>query len=127
MKIKTKMAIGAALIMVVPALTVSLILGYISVTNGRLALEEQARNQLLSVRETTRYSVEQFFHTIQSQVITLSDDRMAIDAMKALPAAVGIYTGQKELLGASGKQKLEQRRKQLSDFTSKLSARNFSN
>ncbi len=119
MKIKTKLALGAALIMVVPAIIVSLSLGYIAVTNGRQALEDQARNQLLSVRETTRHSVEQFFDTIRAQIITFSDDRMVIDALKALPASVGIYNGQKELLGNSGKQRLAQLRQQLSQFYQK--------
>lgn len=118
MKIKTKMTVGAAIIMAVPAIIASLSLGWIAVSNGQQALEDQARKQLLTVRETTRQSIEQLFDVIRAQIITFSEDRMVIDAMKALPTAINIYSGQKELLGNAGKQKLEKLRQSLAGFYS---------
>jgi len=116
MKIKTKMTISTSLMMFLPALVVSITLGYIAVSNGEKGLELQAKNQLLSVRDTTKQSIENTFKTIRAQIITFSNDRMVIDAMKLFPSAYNIYPGQVGLSGQSGKDKLSSMKQDLSDY-----------
>ena len=116
MKIKTKMTLGSSLMMVIPAIVISVILGWIAVSNGRAALEQQAQNQLISVRNATSASVERTFQTIRGQISTFSSDRMVIDAMKLFPSAFKIYNSQLELTGNSGKQKLDVLRQELKNY-----------
>jgi len=119
MKIQTKMTIGTSLLMFIPSLIVSITLGIIAINNGEKGLELLAKNQLLSVRDTTKQSIESTFKTIRAQVITFSNDRMVIDAMKLFPSAFTIYPGQIGLSGASGKDKLAEMKQSLSDYYTK--------
>jgi methyl-accepting chemotaxis protein len=116
MKLKTKMTIGSSLIMVIPVIVISAVLGWIAVGDGRTALEQQAQNQLISVRNATSASVERTFQIIRSQISTFSSDRMVIDAMKLFPSAFKIYNSQLELSGNSGKQKLDLLRQNLKSY-----------
>ncbi len=66
------------------------IVGYMSFTSGKTALMAASFNQLTSVRETKARQVEGYFEQIRNQVITLSEDRMVVDAMRAFRE--GFYT-----------------------------------
>jgi PAS domain S-box-containing protein len=57
--------------------------GYIAFTTGRAALEEESFNKLTAVREMKVNQIEGYFEQIANQVITLSQDRMIIDSMRA--------------------------------------------
>ena len=46
------------------------------------ALEKETRNQLVSLREMKKTQVEDYFNTIQNQVLTFSNDAMIIEAME---------------------------------------------
>ncbi|MFC1714536.1 HAMP domain-containing protein, partial [Candidatus Poribacteria bacterium] len=58
--------------------------GYISYDTGRDSLEEESFNKLTAVREMKANQVEDYFQQIIDQILTFSEDRMIIDAMKSL-------------------------------------------
>ena len=58
------------------------ITGVLSYKSASTSLKEQAFNQLVSVRETKKKQIEDYFSTIRKQVQTFSGDRMIIDATK---------------------------------------------
>ena len=118
MKIKTKTTLVASLLMAIPTLIATVAVGWIAIGNGQQALEEQAHNQLVLVREASKNSIQHFLHIIRGQVQTFSSNRMVIDAMKLMPSAWQIYTGQKELGGRAGQERLKKMREELAAYYS---------
>jgi methyl-accepting chemotaxis protein len=57
---------------------------YIGYNSARDALEREAFNRLTAVREMKAAQVEDYFQQISDQIITFSEDRMIVDAMRAL-------------------------------------------
>ena len=55
------------------------------------SLEQQIVNQLDSVRDLQKASIESYFNTVRSQILTFSQDRMVIDAATGLVAAFESY------------------------------------
>jgi methyl-accepting chemotaxis protein len=60
---------------------------YIGYQTAQQALEEQSFNKLTAVREMKANQIEGYFRQINDQILTLSEDRMIIDAMKDFRAA----------------------------------------
>jgi methyl-accepting chemotaxis protein len=116
MKIKTKLTVGASLLMLIPVVVVSAVLGWVAVENGREALETKAQNQMVSLRNSSQKAIERYFATVQAQIVTLSDNRMVIDALKSLPNAYTNYQSSVEATGEAGAPKLEKMRKELVAF-----------
>ena len=58
------------------------VMGVLSNNSSTKALKQQAFNQLVSVRETKKKQIEDYFSTIRKQIQTLSEDRMIVDATK---------------------------------------------
>ncbi len=79
-----KMGMGAKVILLflVAGLVPFGITGIFSYRAAGTALEQQAFNQLVSVRETKKKQIEDYFTTIRKQVQTFSEDRMIVDAAK---------------------------------------------
>ncbi|MBF0287675.1 MAG: methyl-accepting chemotaxis protein [SAR324 cluster bacterium] len=72
-------------------LVIIIVLGSISYTICRNALETEAFNKLVAIREMKASHIEEYFQQIRNQVVTFSEDQMIIDAMKAFkPAFHGI-------------------------------------
>ncbi|MBG7610487.1 MAG: SpoIIE family protein phosphatase, partial [Anaerolineae bacterium] len=63
------------------------IMGYISYTIGVNTLEKEAFNKLTAVREMKASQIEAYFQLISDQIMTLSNDRMIIDAMTSFEGA----------------------------------------
>jgi len=57
--------------------------GYIGYTAAKTSLEKESFNKLTAIREMKANQIENYFEHIQNEVITFSEDRMIIDAMKA--------------------------------------------
>lgn len=66
--------------------TASSALEQLSETGGR-AVEQVCSDQLVAVREVKRQQIEDYFQTIRKQIVTFSEDRMVIDAMRDMSAA----------------------------------------
>ncbi|MCW8908421.1 MAG: methyl-accepting chemotaxis protein [Sedimenticola sp.] len=116
MKIKTKLTVGASLLMLVPVVVVSAVLGWVAVENGREALEAQAENQMVALRKSTQKALESYFEIVQSQIVTSSDNRMIIDSLKSFPNAFRNYQASVEATGNAGAAKLEKMRQELVDY-----------
>lgn len=89
--LKGKLLMFFLLIALVPLIVVSLV----CYMTSQGALKRQAMNQLISVREMKKNEIEEYFATIRKQVLTLSENRMIIDAMKEFKEA---FHGLKEEL-----------------------------
>ncbi|MDH5585515.1 MAG: methyl-accepting chemotaxis protein [Nitrospirota bacterium] len=87
MKLKTQLIIGSILLAVIPVGIAGSIITWQANQEARVALEEQAKNQLISIREMKKTHIEAYFQTIRDQILTFSNDRMIIDAMKDFKAA----------------------------------------
>ena len=102
MKLGTKLLFYFLLIGILPMATI----GYVSRYFADDALEEQAFNQLTAVREIKKLQISNYFQQIQDQVVTLSEDRMTVDAMRSFTVAF-------RQLGNSDMKAAENRVKQL--------------
>ncbi len=58
------------------------------------ALEERAKNQLVAIREIKTDQIKSYFHQIEGQIRTFSNDRMVIDAMHDLIGPFALYESQ---------------------------------
>ena len=57
--------------------------GFISYKIAKESLQTESFNKLTAVREMKASQIEDYFQLIKNQVVTLSEDRMIIEAMKA--------------------------------------------
>jgi PAS domain S-box-containing protein len=65
------------------AILAVVVVGLVSFQLGSRTLEEESFNKLTAVREMKAGQIEDYYQQIVNQVITLSEDRMIIDAMRA--------------------------------------------
>ncbi|MFO7602458.1 MAG: methyl-accepting chemotaxis protein, partial [Gammaproteobacteria bacterium] len=82
MKIKTKLIAVSIALAIVPLVAATLIIQSLATSSASEALEGAARNQLVAIRETKKAQIEDYFDTIRNQVITLSSNRMIINALR---------------------------------------------
>jgi PAS domain S-box-containing protein len=64
------------------------VVGLVSYQLGSRTLEEESFNKLTAVREMKAGQISDYYQLIVDQIITLSEDRMVIDAMRAFDASV---------------------------------------
>ena len=101
------------------------VIGIISLNSSSKALKQQAFNQLVSVRETKKKQIEDYFSTIRKQVRTFSENGMIVDAMKEFKTAFKDVRKQNDVTDS----KLEEYRSALrtyytSDFTNEYKQQN---
>lgn len=82
MNIKKKLIILAAGLAILPLIIAIFILENIAAGDSSAALEDAAKRQLISIRDTKKTQIEDYFNTIRGQVLTLSSSRMMITAMR---------------------------------------------
>ncbi|HEC12709.1 MAG TPA: methyl-accepting chemotaxis protein [Acidiferrobacteraceae bacterium] len=87
MNIKIKLITASLALAIMPLVTATLILEDMSTTTASEALESAVENQLISIRDTKKVQIEDYFNTIRNQVLTFSNDRMVIDAMRQFKAS----------------------------------------
>lgn len=68
---------------IIPMITI----GILSYSSSRKSLEEQAFNQLVSVRNVKQAFIKEWFTTRKSNIITLAEDEMVINAVKEFKKA----------------------------------------
>jgi len=109
MNIKSKILIGSALLVAIPILVSSAIIGYRASADSMQALENSSQAQLISVRNITRGRIEDYLQTIEKQVKSLAKDRMIINAMQDFSNAFKQYSTQDST-------DVKQAKKQLSSY-----------
>ena len=70
-----------------PLIIATTIIVNVSSNQARMALQNSAQNQLLSIRETKKGQIEDYFANIKNQVLTYANDRMIIEAMSEFQQA----------------------------------------
>ncbi len=86
--------IGAALLAAIPAVISSFTTTALSIDASQQALQDKAKNSVIAVRDLTKGRIEDYFGAIRKQVLTFSQDRMIIDAMREFRGAFASYTGE---------------------------------
>ncbi len=94
MKIKHQLISGFAGQSVISIVVLLSLIVWIVGNKTQTSLQERAKEQLVSVRDATKNSVERYFDTLQNQVITFSNDKMIIDAMRGFSTAFKQYKNQ---------------------------------
>ena len=82
MSLKLKLLIGGIALAIIPLLIATMAVEIIATNEGRLAIEEQAQNRLIAVKDIKKSQIENYFLTIKNQVTTFANNRMIIDATK---------------------------------------------
>ena len=101
------------------------VMGVLSLSSSSKSLKQQAFNQLVSVRETKKKQIEDYFSTIRKQVSIFSGNGMVVDAMKGFKTAFKDVRKENEITDS----KLEEYRTALktyytSDFTNEYKQQN---
>jgi methyl-accepting chemotaxis protein len=96
MNLRQKMILGALAITIIPVMIITVSLDTLSFNAGRVSLEQQAKNRLISVRDSRKSQIESYLSTITRQVQTFSNDRMIIDATQEFKLAFPRYSQQTE-------------------------------
>jgi methyl-accepting chemotaxis protein len=88
-------------------------------------LRTEAFNKLCANRDVKRAAVERYFQSIHDQVLTFSEDRMIVDAMREFRQAFKAYRTEAKLsAAATGKQRDELRTYYTGDFTAQYREQN---
>jgi methyl-accepting chemotaxis protein len=91
MKINTKMIVGCGFLSVIPVVVSGLFLANIAINESRIALEEDAKQSLIAIRDITATEITNYIQTIEKQAVSLSDNLMVVNAMDELSGAFGDY------------------------------------
>ncbi len=108
MKIKPKLIATLTLSTILSITVMGVVVGFIALDSGRTSLEQQAKNQLISIRDTKKSQIEDYFNTIKNQVQTFSNDRMIINAMREFKPAFRQFRQEVKTDSASYRGSLEQ-------------------
>lgn len=87
MNIKTKLLTISVLLAAVPTIIAGVIVTYLAYNGSYEALGEAAQEKVIAIRDITKNHIESTFKGYRNQVITLSRDRMLIDAVKKFKQA----------------------------------------
>lgn len=82
MKIRNKFLLLISVLTVSSMTVLATVLSTSAYEHANVFLETQAEEHLVSIREIKKTQIEDYFQTIQSQVITFSKDRMIVNAMR---------------------------------------------
>lgn len=92
MKIQTRLVILGTMLTFVPTLVASIVVSWVSINNASQTLTADAENKLTAVRDTTAASIENYFNSIEQQVITYSSNLMIIEAMEDFKEAFKFFS-----------------------------------
>jgi len=93
-KLKSKILVGATLLVALPVIISSFIIGYQSSTSAYQAMEVATNERLLAVRDITKGRLEDYLGNIDKQVRTFSQSTMTINAMHAFKWSYDSYETQ---------------------------------
>lgn len=81
MNLNIKLLGGGIALVAAPLLVATVAIEQIAANTGSQALEQQASQRLIAVRDIKQSQIEGYFETINNQVLTFANDKMIIDAM----------------------------------------------
>ncbi|MCV6614990.1 MAG: hypothetical protein OIF35_08430, partial [Cellvibrionaceae bacterium] len=87
MKVKTRVSVFALALALIPLLSVTVILGWFSFNSAQQALNQQLENSLVSRREAKRIELEDYFDTVNKQLLSQAQSTMLVDAVQELDQA----------------------------------------
>jgi methyl-accepting chemotaxis protein len=96
MKIKSKLLTGGLVLAIVPLLISSFVTKWVATDEGKRAIEEQAQQRLIAVRDLKKGEIELYFEQISKQVLTLANNRMIIEAMGSFSDGFRHFTDQSD-------------------------------
>jgi len=122
MKLKRKVVLGAASLAAIPVIIACLVIGMTASNDSKVALEHVAKEQLISVRELTKGRIEDYFSTINKQILNLSQNQLTIDA--AASYILGFKNFKKQSSADREKLKKELSQYYLQDYLEEYKNRN---
>lgn len=87
LQLNSKLILTAILLGIVPAAIIATFIGWISLDSGKSAIQIQATEKLIALRDAKKSEIEAYFTTLQNQILTFSNDRMIIEAMSGFEQA----------------------------------------
>lgn len=81
MKISQKMLLGSTLLVAIPLIISSVVMTTVASNSSKEAISEQVENGLISIRDMQKSRITDYFNLIKEQIITLSNQRLATEAM----------------------------------------------
>lgn len=79
--LKGKLTVAAAALSIVPVVLAGVIIGQQGINSGRDVVYKEEQSKLDSVLQSRKEAIEDYLGTIRDQVITLSNDKMTVDAL----------------------------------------------
>jgi len=130
MKLKQKMVVGSIALAIIPMAIASFAISLIAQNTAGEEISKQARDKLVAVREIKKVQIEDYFGTIRKQLLTLSNDRMVIDAMREFKPAFRQFRQEAMAGGTISADTINRYRSQLrtyyaKDFGGEYSKRNL--
>lgn len=87
MKIRSKIILGSVLGSLLTVIGVGTLVGNTAIKDASESLEAVGKNSLVSLRNSKKVQVENYFKTISGQLKTYSNNKMIIDAMRGFGGA----------------------------------------
>ena len=125
MKLKQKVIIGAGALAAIPVIIACITIGISASKNSEAALQHVAEDHLVAIRDLTKGRIEDYFTTINKQILNLSQNQLTIDAMSSFSLGFTRYKKQSDADSAVLKPKLSQYYQQ--DYLSEYKKRNNGN
>lgn len=91
MRIAKRLILNTVILVLFTTFSTSLVLGGISYFLARDALEEQAKNQLIAVRDIKGHQIEEYFEGLRGQVASVANDSMVLQAADDLRQTFAAY------------------------------------
>lgn len=104
MNIKEGISLTSGIVGILTIFVVGVSIGMYSVNTAKEVIEDKVKDNLVSIRESKKFEMENYFNMIDGQMRTLSKDLMIVDAMRRFKGAFNDFNkkmpGQKERLYA---------------------------
>ena len=94
MKLKSKILIGAIVLVALPVVVLTGVLSTISASSSFDSLEQASKERLVAIRVLTKGRIEDYLATIDKQIQSYSSNRMIINAMGSFTLAYQDYSAQ---------------------------------
>ena len=94
MKLKLKVILGAGALAAIPVIIACLTIGFTASKESQIALQHAAEDHLIAVRDLSKERVEDYFKTINQQILNLSQNQLTVDAASSFMLGFSRYKKQ---------------------------------